>query len=140
MVYNKKIKSLLTVAGLVLTSFAQADIKSLVDCYIVNEKYIASEESIIILPQVKIDVGYSAPIRLFSSEEIELFIENNIVVNPTSDVPWVTAFTVLVQKKNGQEFLVRSSQREDSKGEMHTHFSLRRGGNEGSLTVECNGY
>ena len=140
MVYNKKIKSLLTVAGLVLTSFAQADIKSLVDCYIVNEKYIASEEELIIVPQVEIDVGYAVPTKIFSSEEIELFIENNIVINLNSDTPWVTAFTVLVKKKNGQELLIRSSQREDSKGEMYTHFSLRRDGNEGSFTIECNGY
>lgn len=140
MVCSIEMKSLVAIVGLVLTPLSQANNKSFVDCYIVNEKYIVSEEELIIVPQVEIDVGYAAPTKIFSSEDIELFIENNIVMNLNSDTPWVTAFTVLVKKKNGQELLIRSSNREDSKSEMHTHFSLRRAGNEGSLTIECNGY
>ena len=109
-----------------------------VGCFVVNESYFIEQPTLLNTPQIELPSDSATLLPLYKKGGFELLIGSAIIISPALVSPWVAAFKVVVRKGDGQEMVVRSALRESDKGTMHAHFSLDKGFENGTLTIECN--
>lgn len=133
-----KVKIVIIICSLLISNSVFSESQDKVGCFVVNESFLVGEPTLLKVPMIVLPKDSSTLVPLYQNGKFELLIGSAVIITPTLVKPWVATFKVIVRKGNGQEILIRSSQRENYKGIMNTHFSLDNGFENGKLTIECN--